>query len=60
MKNYCLATDAEFIDNFDSFWTRKDLLKADGLHPNLKGIKTLSFNFTNFIAFNSKSILTPT
>ena len=51
MKNYCLATEAEFINNFNTFWTQRDLFKADGLHPNMKGVKRITKHFIDFIAY---------
>ena len=54
MQNYCIATDVFFISNFDSFWSQSDLFKRDKLHPNTKGIATLTRNFISFIAFSLK------
>ena len=54
MKNYSLATEAEFINNFNNFWTMRDLFKADGLHPNMKGVGKLTKHFIDFIAFKLK------
>lgn len=52
LKCFCTATGHGFISNFDCFWTRYDLFKPDGLHPNRKGTKQLAKNFIQHIAFN--------
>ncbi len=51
MQNFTTATGLGFISNFDSFWTKWDLFKYDGLHPNRKGTRKPIYNF-NFIAFS--------
>lgn len=53
LKTFCTATRLGFISNFDYFWTRHDLYKSDGLHPNTKGVKQLTKNIILHIAFNS-------
>ena len=50
LQKYCTTTDAVYISNFDSFWCQSDLFKKDKLHPNTKGLATLTRNFINFIA----------
>lgn len=52
MENFCTATGLGFISHFDSFWTKRDLFKHDGLHLNKRGTGVLSRNLINFIAFN--------
>lgn len=52
LKYFCLATGYGFISQFDSFWTRPDLYKPDGLHPNIKGVKLFTTNLIYHIAFN--------
>lgn len=52
MENFSTATGLAFISHFDSFWTRQDLFKHDGLHLNKRGTGVLIQNFINFIAFN--------
>ena len=34
MLNFSTATGVGFISHFDSFWTKQDLFKRDGLHPH--------------------------
>ena len=54
LENFSTATGYGFISHFDSFWTRWDLFKHDGLHLNRKGTGILIHNLINFIAFNTK------
>lgn len=53
LKNFCTATGQGFISHFDFFWTRHGLYNSDGLHPNIKGVKQLTKNIIQYIAFNS-------
>ena len=49
LANWTEKNDIGFVNNFDSFWERKDLFKRDGLHPNKKGSTVLSANIEKFI-----------
>ena len=51
LKAFCTATGYGYIDNFDTFWTRNNLYKSDGLHPNSTGIRQLTMNFIRHVAF---------
>ncbi len=53
LENFTSATGFGYISHFDSFWTRCDLFRHDGLHPNMKGTNVLTHNLINFIAFNT-------
>lgn len=50
LQNYCIATGIGYIDNFDLFWTRSDLFRPDGIHPNGLGVKQLSFSTIRLLA----------
>ena len=51
LKNFSIAAGYNFIGNYDLFWTRYDFYDKDQFHPNKEGVKQLTFNFLNFIAF---------
>ena len=42
LASVCLAHKRRFIDNFNVFWNCADRFKADGLHPNRRGLLTTS------------------
>ena len=44
LQHACRAHSVGFIDNFNLFWGRPSLLKADGFHPNRLGGRTLAAN----------------
>ena len=52
LRNFCIAAGFNFISHFDSFWSRKDLFDNDLFHPNRNGVRKLTFNFLNCIAFD--------
>lgn len=54
MENFTTATGLGFISHFDSFWTKRDMFRLDGLHLNREGAGKLTQNFTTLIAFNLK------
>ena len=44
LKNECADHSINFIDNFNIFWGRRHLFKADGFHLNRSGGQLLSTN----------------
>ncbi|KAM4539925.1 uncharacterized protein PAE49_020669 [Odontesthes bonariensis] len=44
LKDMCAAHSMNFIDNFNIFWGRRHLFKADGFHLNKSGVQLLSSN----------------
>ena len=44
LSRVCNERGRDFIDNFNLFWGRKYLFRADGLHPNRLGSKLLRDN----------------
>uniref|UniRef100_A0A8C5CKM3 SGNH hydrolase-type esterase domain-containing protein n=1 Tax=Gadus morhua TaxID=8049 RepID=A0A8C5CKM3_GADMO len=44
LSRVCNERGRDFIDNFNLFWRRKYLFRADGLHPNRLGSKLLRDN----------------
>ncbi|KAM4592398.1 uncharacterized protein PAE49_010282 [Odontesthes bonariensis] len=44
LKEMCAAHSMNFIDNFNIFWGRRHLFKADGFHLNKSGVQLLSSN----------------
>ncbi|KAL2077886.1 hypothetical protein ACEWY4_027390 [Coilia grayii] len=53
LKNFCSAAGHDFIANFDIFWTNSRLYRSDGVHPNKLGLRQLTTNFIQFIAFST-------
>uniref|UniRef100_A0A8C5DGL3 SGNH hydrolase-type esterase domain-containing protein n=1 Tax=Gouania willdenowi TaxID=441366 RepID=A0A8C5DGL3_GOUWI len=49
LQSCCKLHNFTFIDNFDLFWKRADLLKKDGVHPNLHGAQMLKLNLQSVI-----------
>ena len=57
LKTLCTSTGHGFISNFDCFWTRNGLFKADGLHPNGRGASEMARNYRHFFeSVRSKTI----
>ncbi len=52
LENFTTATGLGFISHFDSFWTKREMFRPDGLHLNRKGTGQLTQNLINFVAFN--------
>uniref|UniRef100_A0A3Q2Z4S7 SGNH hydrolase-type esterase domain-containing protein n=1 Tax=Hippocampus comes TaxID=109280 RepID=A0A3Q2Z4S7_HIPCM len=44
LQTACRTHNVGFIDNFNIFWRRPSLLKADGFHPNKLGSRILAAN----------------
>lgn len=51
LNNFSTASGFNFVGHFDYFWARLDLYDKDGIHPNQDGIRQLTFNLLNYIAF---------
>ena len=49
LSEWTKKNNIEFVDNFDLFWGKEDLLKRDGLHPTKKGSTVLSANIERCI-----------
>ncbi len=47
MSKWCLQNNIGFIDNWENFWCRPDLLIRDGLHPSWGGAALLSRNMAH-------------
>ena len=57
LKALCTATGLGFISNFDGFWTRSHLYKADGLHPNWRGANEMARNYKDFLSKGNSSTI---
>ena len=49
LKDTCAAHSVNFIDNFNIFWERRHLFKADGFCLNKSGVRLLSSNIFYFV-----------
>ena len=52
LSRVCNERGRGFIDNFNLFWGRKYLFRADGLHPNRLGSKLLRDNLLFSLSHN--------
>lgn len=49
LQSTCSTHNINFIDNFNLFWNRSLLFKADGLHPNRNGSRMLAANLQHAV-----------
>uniref|UniRef100_A0A8C5N5D6 SGNH hydrolase-type esterase domain-containing protein n=1 Tax=Gouania willdenowi TaxID=441366 RepID=A0A8C5N5D6_GOUWI len=55
LQSCCKLHNFTFIDNFDLYWKRADLLKKDGVHPNLHGAQMLKLDIQSVILNSTRS-----
>ena len=49
LQSACRIHNIGFIDNFNLFWNRPSLIRADGLHPNSLGSRVLADNIQHAV-----------